>query len=93
MTSILLWYLTLTLLGFVTFPLAFWLLPGLPDRGYAFSRTLGLLIWGYIFWMLASLGVLGNNPGGLVFALIVVLILSGWAMSKIGTDLRAWWER
>lgn len=94
MLSFLLWYFTLTLLGFITFPLAFWLLPGLPDRGYAFSRALGLLVWAYVFWMLASLGVLGNNPGGLVFALIVLLIVSGWAATRIGVDgFRAWWER
>jgi YYY domain-containing protein len=94
MVSFLLWYLTLTLLGLITFPLAFWLLPGLPDRGYAFSRTLGLLVWAFVFWMLASLGVLGNNPGGLMFALIVVLILSGWAATRIGVDgFRAWWQR
>ncbi|NUM47040.1 MAG: hypothetical protein HUU38_20260 [Anaerolineales bacterium] len=94
MTSIFLWYLTLSLLGLITFPLAFWLLPGLPDRGYALSRTLGLLMWAYVFWMLASLGVLGNNPGGLVFALIVVLILSGWAATRVGWDgFRAWWAR
>ena len=38
------WYITITLLGLLTFPLAYRLLPALPDRGYALSRTLGLLI-------------------------------------------------
>ncbi|GAB4577675.1 MAG: DUF2298 domain-containing protein [Anaerolineales bacterium] len=94
MSEFLLWYVILSFLGLITFPLAFWLLPGLPDRGYALSRTLGLLVWAYVFWMLASLGVLGNNPGGLVFALIVVLILSGWAATRIGVEgFRAWWTR
>ena len=94
MPQFLLWYFTLTFLGLVTFPLVYWLLPGLPDRGYAFSRTLGLLVWGYVFWILASLGILQNNPGGLVFALIVLLILSGWAATHVGVDgFRAWWER
>ena len=94
MLEFLLWYVTLTLLGLVTFPLTFYLLPGLPDRGYAFSRSLGLLVWGYVFWLLASLGVLRNNPGGLIFALFVLLVLSLWAATKIGVDgFLAWWER
>lgn len=94
MASFLLWYLTLSLLGLVTFPLAYWLLPGLPDRGYAFSRTLGLLVWAFVFWLLASLGVLENSPGGLIFALIVLLILSGVAATRIGVDgFLAWWQR
>ena len=73
-----LWYLLLTLTGWITFPLAYRLLPGLADRGYALSRTLGLLLWGYIFWILASLGVLYNTPGGvwLAWGLLAALSLT-----------------
>jgi hypothetical protein len=61
MLSFLSWYLTLSLMGWLTFPLAYRMLPALPDRGYAFSRILGLLLWGYGFWLLGSLGVLYNE--------------------------------
>ena len=81
-----LWYATITLLGLLTFPLAHRLLPALADRGYALSRTLGLLIWGFVFWLAVSLGMAQNNIGGLVLALLVLVGLVLWAM--FGSDHR-----
>jgi YYY domain-containing protein len=75
------WYLTLTLLGWLTFPLAFRLFPALADRGYSLSRALGLLVWGYVFWLLTSLGVSQNDVGGLLLGLLVLTGLSVWALS------------
>jgi len=80
MFAFLSWYLLISLIGWVTFPLVYRLLPALPDRGYAFSRTLGLLLWGYLFWVLASLGILRNDLGGILFALLLVIMLSLWAL-------------
>jgi len=83
----LLWYLLLTLLGWLIFPLAFRLFPGLSDRGYALSRTLGLLLWGYLFWLPASLGLLYNTPGGAVLVLFALALLSlaiGWRALRSG---------
>lgn len=75
------WYFLLLLLGWVTFPLTFRLFRRLPDRGYTLSRILGLLLWGFGFWLLANLGVLQNHPGGILFALAILIGLSisaGW---------------
>ena len=80
MTAFFLWYLILTLLGWLTFPLMFRLLPALADRGYTLARTAGLLIWGYVFWLFASLGFLRNDLGGIFFALVVIGALSVWAL-------------
>lgn len=73
------WYLVITAIGWLAWPLAFRLLPGLPDRGYTFSRALGLLLTGYVFWLLTSLGLLQNTTGGILFALLIVLGISLWA--------------
>ena len=51
------WYVIITLLGWLTFPLAYFLFPALADRGYSLSRVAGLLIWGYVFWSFTSLGL------------------------------------
>ena len=80
MTSPILWYLTLTLLGLLTFPLAHRLFPALKDRGYTLSRALGLLLWGFIFWLLASLGVIQNDPGGILLALVLLMGLVAWSL-------------
>ena len=77
------WYLTVTLLGWLTFPLAFRLFPALADRGYSLSRALGLLVWGYLFWLLTSLGISQNNAGGLLLGLLVLMGLSVWALQPL----------
>jgi len=78
MFSFILWYLLSTLLGWLTFPLAYQLFPALKDRGYTLSRAFGLLIWGYVFWLLASLGIAQNDIGGLLLGLVILAGLSAW---------------
>ncbi|MCL5612130.1 MAG: DUF2298 domain-containing protein [Chloroflexi bacterium] len=75
-TAFISWYLLLTLLGWLTFPLAYRLFPALADRGYSLSRVAGLLIWGYIFWLFTSLGLTQNTVGGILFGLLVLTGLS-----------------
>ncbi|MBL0347212.1 MAG: hypothetical protein IPP54_18580 [Anaerolineales bacterium] len=79
MTAFITWYFILTLLGWLTFPLVHFLFPALKDRGYTLSRAAGLLIWGYVFWLLASLGVAQNDMGGILLALVLLGGLSAWA--------------
>jgi len=86
MFQFILWYLTISLLGLLTFPLAHRLFPALADRGYSLSRVLGLLLWGFIFWLTVSFGLARNNTGGLIFALAVVAGLSAWALWQAQTD-------
>lgn len=74
------WYLTVTFLGWLTFPLVYRLFPALADRGYSLSRAVGLLIWGYVFWLLTSLGVSQNDLGGLLLGLLILAGLSIWAL-------------
>jgi len=75
-TAFISWYLLLTLLGWLTFPLVYRLFPALADRGFSLARVAGLLIWGYIFWLFTSLGLTQNTPGGILFGLLVLAGLS-----------------
>jgi len=86
MLSFFSWYLAVSFIGLLTFPLAYRLFPALADRGYSLSRALGLLLWGYIFWLLASLGVLPNNLSGLILALLILAGLSAWAFWRTSRD-------
>nr|MBC8497157.1 hypothetical protein [Chloroflexota bacterium] len=93
MISFFLWYLIITFLGLLTFPLVYVLLPSLPDRGYTFSRALGWLLWGYVFWMLGSLGVLQNNVGGEILALLVLAAIVFWSVRQVGwEELKTWFS-
>jgi YYY domain-containing protein len=80
MTAFFSWYVLLVLLGWLTFPLVYHLFPKLPDRGYSLSRTVGLLVWGYLFWLFGSFGISQNDLGGLLFALAILIGLSIWAL-------------
>ncbi|MFC1995985.1 DUF2298 domain-containing protein [Chloroflexota bacterium] len=93
MLHLILWYILISLLGLLAFPLAFKLLPGLADRGYALARTLGLLFWGYIFWVLGSFGLLQNDIGGELFALVLLAVLGIWAFRFLDRDEFGAWFR
>ena len=87
----LLWYLASLVLGWLAFPIAYRLLPALKDRGYSLSRVLGILIWGYSFWTLASLGMLPFDMGGLLFSAALLAALSVWAASGIPrSEFKEW---
>ncbi|MBI3761164.1 MAG: hypothetical protein HY260_04795 [Chloroflexi bacterium] len=84
--SFLLWYLLVLLLGLAAWPLAFHFLRFLPERGWALSKAFGLLLAGYVFWLMGSLGFLTNTVGGILFAVAVVAALSFWAVRKLGFE-------
>jgi YYY domain-containing protein len=72
------WLLVLSAAGWWLYPLAFRLFSALPGRGVAFVRPLGLLVWGFGFWLLGSLGVLRNDLGGEWLALAAALGVAWW---------------
>jgi len=74
--ALLAWWLLTTLAGALVWPLLYRILGGLPDRGYTLARAAGLMLTGFVFWFLGSLGLLRNTPGGASFAWLVVAALS-----------------
>ncbi len=82
MLNLIFWYILVSLLGLLTFPLAYRLLPALPDRGYALSRALGLLLWGFLFWQAVSLGLARNDLGGLFATWLAFGVFSVWWGTK-----------
>ncbi len=87
------WYLVIALAGWLAFPLTYRLLQFLPDRGLALARPLGLLLWGYAYWLLVSLHVLQNDAGGILFALLLVVAISASVLRKGGLAEIAHWLR
>jgi YYY domain-containing protein len=78
------WYLIVISLGWIAFPILYFLLPSLPGRGYSLAKLFGMLVWGYIFWILGRLGVLGNNLAGLSFPLALFLGADLWILRREG---------
>jgi YYY domain-containing protein len=55
--TVLVWYVTLALLGLLVYPLVRLALPGLADKGYPLARIVGLLLLAYLVWLLGSAGI------------------------------------
>ena len=86
------WYILLTLLGLLAFPLGFYLFPALADRSYTVARAFGLLIWGYGFWLLASFRIAQNDIGGLLLGLLILGGLSAWAFVNCRAEIIEWFR-
>jgi YYY domain-containing protein len=77
----LVWWVTITVMGWVAFPLVFVALPRLADGGYGLARVLGLLLLAYLTWLVASLRLLPNTRATIVGMLAIVAAMGigvGW---------------
>jgi YYY domain-containing protein len=70
------WWIVVTLLGWLAFPLLFVAVPALRDRGYGLARVLALLAVAYLTWLVASLRVLPNTRGT-ILRMVLLLALAG----------------
>jgi len=78
------WVSVLLLIGLVAFPMTFVAFSPLRDRGYALGKTVGLLILGYISWLLPSLEWLPYTRA------LIALVLAAMALVSAGI---AWRQR
>jgi YYY domain-containing protein len=78
MIQILVWWLIMQVLGWLAFPTAMRIFRWLPDRGYTFSKSLGLLLISFVLWIGASTGLLSNNLGGILFSILLLAGISAW---------------
>jgi len=69
------WFLTIQVIGLASFPLAYHLFPNLKDNGYTISKTLGLLLLGYLVWILSYFHIISNTTLSLrMFSLTLIVI-------------------
>jgi YYY domain-containing protein len=83
---IIVWWLWMGVIGLAALPLCYRFFRRLPGRGYAFARPLGLLLTSYVLWMGASLGLLRNTLGGVLFSLLVIVAISVLAYQRGRTE-------
>lgn len=72
--DILKWYLVLTGIGVIGFPIAFTFLKNLPGRGFVFARPLGLILISFIYWLFGTLGLLRVDIGSLICAVLAAAV-------------------
>jgi YYY domain-containing protein len=81
--ALLLWYISITLLGWLVYPFVRLAMGGLADKGYPFARLIGLLLLALLTWLAGSAGIAFSRPT----ILVVLGILS------IGSLILGWLQR
>jgi uncharacterized membrane protein len=81
----LLWLLILEIFGIAAFPIAYRAFSKMPDRGWAFSKPLGLLFVGFATWVIGLTHTVPNSRWTVLAALIIVVFVS-WASSRSSRD-------
>ncbi|MDA0797660.1 MAG: DUF2298 domain-containing protein [Chloroflexi bacterium] len=81
----LLWLLVLELFGIAAFPIAYRAFSKMPDRGWAFSKPLGLVFVGFGTWVIGLTHTVPNSRWTVLLALAIVLCAS-WASSRSSRD-------
>lgn len=76
MREFLLWWVGIEAVGLAAFPLTYAFFRRLPDRGFAFSKVIGLLLLGYGVWMGAVIGLFPNSRGSVFLVLFLIVGLS-----------------
>ncbi|MCL4834821.1 MAG: hypothetical protein KJZ86_20440 [Caldilineaceae bacterium] len=85
------WYLVVQLIALAALPLCLRLFVNLPDRGYAFAKSLGILLVGGLLWLGNSYGLLRNEAGG---AWLAFGLMAGLSLAAGGREVaRIWQER
>jgi YYY domain-containing protein len=88
MIPFLLWLVAVELLGLAALPLTMAFFPRLADRGYALSKTLGILVITWLNWLL------GISLGAANIVLVLWVLAAGmaglglWALHRTGDDVR-----
>ncbi|PID87127.1 MAG: hypothetical protein CSB13_00955 [Chloroflexi bacterium] len=80
------WWFVLMILGTAVIPVTYHFLKPLPDRGYAFTKMLGVLLVSFFLWLLGTLGILRNDMGGILLALALTVGISAYAIWREQED-------
>src|SRR3989337_814626 len=82
------WWLAIEAIGLVALPMALLVFRRLPGCGYAFSKPVGLLLGGYLFWLALSLHLLPNRPGSIVWIFLLLAAIDVYLMRRSWPQLR-----
>lgn len=87
MANVILWLLIVEVLGFISIPIAYVVFKHLPDRGVVFSKILSLLLIGYFYWILNTLGLLPNSVYSIIGLVFIVSLFSGLILKSNIKDI------
>lgn len=71
------WWLTIVILGLIYMPLTSMIFARFYDKGYLFSKTIGIAASSYLMWLLSSLHLMKFNEISTILCVVIGLILNG----------------
>ncbi len=89
--GVVVWYLSVFLLGLISYPLVRFALPGLEDRGYPLARTIGLILLSYLVWLAGSVRIPFNRLT-IGLGILLIALLSGYLALRQKDELGAEWQ-
>ncbi len=92
MAEAVLWWGTFLGIGLAALPITVAVFRFLPDRGYGLAKPLGLLIFGYLFWLLGMVRVIPNSQAGAIGVLVLLLAISGVVLYRRRESLAAYFK-
>jgi len=92
-TAPLLWWLAIQGIGWIAFPITFLVFRRFRDRGYALSKSLGILLAAYPVWLIASLKVLPYTRWTIFLSIGVIALVSGLILRQRLSEIRAFISR
>ena len=81
------WLALIEILGWLAFPLAFFVFRALADRGYIFAKALGILLPAWGAWMLGSFHLVPFSRTSIALGMAFVAALSALAVWRRGREL------
>jgi YYY domain-containing protein len=89
--GVIIWYISVSLLGLLVYPLLRITLPGLPDHGYPLARTAGMLILAYLTWLAGSVKIPFNR---LTISMVILLmaVAAAFLAYRQRDELRSEWR-
>ena len=70
------WWLLILIIGIIFLPLSGLLFSSLPDKGYLFSKTIGIAVTAYMMWMLSALKIMKFTTASCIICLGLGLIIN-----------------
>lgn len=93
------WWAAIFYLGIIFLPLSFVLFSSLRDKGYLFSKTIGIAVTGYLMWLFSSLHILKFTDASCIISVavglcinILILFLLRKKHSDIGNSRMSRWN-
>src|SRR5688500_12723272 len=82
LSSIFIWYISISAVGILFLPVTHYLYSGFIDHGYAFSKTIGILLITFTIWILASLKFISFHQITILLILGFFVVLNTWFIIK-----------